>query len=119
MDASILTSIIALITGLFSIMFTYVKIRDECTQWEKAIESQHHQWTKEHDAGLKSQFLTDLVKERYRTYPAVLKALGSVRDVPDPNQEHWASLKENPEQLLTISNSSLSMCMEKQVSSCP
>ena len=30
--------------------------------------------------------------------------MGSVRDVPDPKEEHWQSLAKNPEQLLRVSD---------------
>ena len=97
MDITLLTSIVALFVALSSIIFTYLKLQSERDQWRKEFEDQRDQWQKEHDAELKSRFLNDLVKERYRTYPAVLRVLGSVRDVPDPKEEHWQSLAKNPE----------------------
>jgi len=115
MDTALLTAIVALVTALSGIVFTYRKLQNERDQWQTALESQQSQWQqnlqnqrdqwqKEHDADLRSKFLHNIVIERYKTYPAVLKILGTVRDIPDPHEKHWQSLENNPEQLLPVAD---------------
>ena len=107
METSYFTAITALVTAIAALVtaiITYLKLQNERNQWRKELESQRNQWQIEHDADLRSKFLHDIVMERYKTYSAVLNILGTVRDIPDPQEKHWQSLEQNPEQLLTIAN---------------
>jgi hypothetical protein len=111
MDATTLTALAGLITALFGIAFTIVRFRleqkqrigdlnDQRERWEAEFESARREWIGEHKTALRSEFLHELVKQRYQVYPSVLRTLGAVRDVPDPARNHYKSLRSDPEQLL-------------------
>jgi hypothetical protein len=105
------TAVVGLVTALFGVAFTALKFRDERQQrlvdlhdqrrrWLAEFESDRKEWIGQHRSALKSEFLHELVKQRYKVYPPVLRTLGAVRDIPDPAQEHHRSLIAEPEQLM-------------------
>lgn len=122
MDATTVTAVAGLITALFGVAFTALRFRLEQRQrasdlqdqrerwkaefestrqrWEAEFESTRREWIGEHRTALRSEFLHELVRQRYRVYPSVLRTLGAVRDIPDPAREHFKSLRSDPKQLL-------------------
>ena len=92
-----LTAVVALITAIVGIVFNYWNLKNEKEKWLTDARSQ-----------LQSHYLEGIVGERLRTYAPVFKTLGEVRDVPDPQQEHWNTLKKNPEKLLRVADELLS-----------
>jgi hypothetical protein len=110
MDATTLTALAGLITALFGVAFTAVRFRldqkqrasdlqDQRQRWEAEFENARREWIGQHRTALRTEFLHELVRQRYRVYPAVLSTLGAVRDVPDPAGEHYESLRSDPKQL--------------------
>jgi hypothetical protein len=104
------TAVVGLVTALFGVAFTVLKFRDERRQrlvdlqdqrqrWRTEFESGRKEWIGDHRSALRSEFLHELVRQRYKVYPPVLRTLGAVRDIPDPAQEHYRSLIAEPERL--------------------
>jgi hypothetical protein len=111
MDVTTLTALAGLVTALFGVGFTAVRFRieqkqrasdlqDQRERWEAEFENARREWVGQHRIALRTEFLHELVRQRYRVYPAVLRTLGAVRDIPDPAREHYESLRADPEQLL-------------------
>lgn len=115
MSVTTLTAIAGLITALFGVAFTAIRfrveqkqresdLRDQQKRWQTEFDNARKQWLGEHVTALKSEFLHELVKQRYQVYPSVLRTLGTVRDIPDPTRDHYESLKSDPRQLLQTAN---------------
>ena len=91
------TAIVALIGAIFAI-FTW---HTERAQWQTRFETERAQWQKTFEKSVTDwqvQFLHDLVTRRVETYPAILRTLAAVRDVPD--KDHLGAVRDHPERLL-------------------
>jgi hypothetical protein len=58
------------------------------------------QWRKERAI----EHLGELVARRFESYAAVMKTLGAVRDVPDPEGHHYEGLRQDRSSLLTVAD---------------
>jgi len=98
------TAVAALVTAIAGIFFNYWNLKNAKEQWITDSKSQKEQWIADAISQLQDHYLSIMVQERLKTYAPVLKTLGEVRDIPDPEEKHWDMLKEHPEILLRVAD---------------
>lgn len=94
MNAPTVTALATAIVALIGAIFAIFKWQTERAQWQKTFEKSVTDW--------QVQFLHDLVTRRVETYPAILRTLAAVRDVPD--KDHLGAVRDHPERLLAASD---------------
>ena len=99
MQTEVVTAIIA---GSVSMLISIIGFAVTQNRWRSEFDTKSKNWKVEQEirmTELAAEVLKERISKRYEYYPAVFKILGTVRDIPDPSEEHYAYLEEHRDEL--------------------